>query len=70
MEKVVGSWAVCNNLSIEVLEINYDIEIELLVRQSNDHDTLYRKTVHFDGERAYIVYNGSELYVDECMIIK
>lgn len=67
VKEVVGSWAICNGLSLNVYGAHYGILEWLVVGWSNEDQT-HELTIEYDkDDQSYIELNGVRYYLAECM---
>lgn len=65
---VLGTWGVCNWLSLELLEIDYDTDKALTRFGAGGRKVWSNMRVDRHG-RDYINRGGSRYYFDQCMAI-
>lgn len=65
MNKVIGSYGICNSASLNIYEVVNDIDDYVMAGFNNDKPRKYK--VYYTGKGSYFNYKGSRYYLNEFM---
>lgn len=64
MIKAIAYKSVINTLGIEIIDIEYGINDNVLIRWTDAPDKIERRRIHYDG-RPWFTFHGTRYYIDE-----
>jgi hypothetical protein len=63
---MIATYVVSNTFAITIQSIEHGIEDHVVFNYNNE-GRLIKKVIKHDGDRAYFNWNGSRIYLDECI---